>query len=162
MTGTAEQFIGDPNLNEAVTGSPFNTNFVRIEGGPKNLDLRTSVFAVSGKLSTVVRPTPMITQRSTYSRTGKAGDPVVAQQDVFALAPPAPATVTLDSNSPALGLTEGDSTGSWYAQSKSQPVVAKYLAIDRRQPLGHPHQYANRSAPSSDRPGGRFPAPRPT
>ncbi len=127
VTHASEQFIGDPNLNEAVTGSPFNTNFIRIEG-PNGLDLRTTVFAVSGKLSTVVRPTPMITQRSTYSRTGK-DTALVAQQDVFVLAPPAPATVTLDSNSPALSLTEGDSTGSWYAQSPTNPTLPNNLQV---------------------------------
>ncbi|MBX4355365.1 hypothetical protein K4G97_24580, partial [Mycobacterium tuberculosis] len=63
-TEGSEKFIGDPNLNERVTGSPFNTNFVRIEG-PNGIDLRTDLFAVSGKLSEVVRPTPLIPLRST-------------------------------------------------------------------------------------------------
>jgi hypothetical protein len=127
VANATEQFIGDPNLNEAVTGSPFNTNFIRIEG-PGNIDVRTTVFAVSGKLSTVPRPTPMITQRSTYSRTGKDAS-LVARQDVFALAPPAPATVTLDSNSPPLNLTEADSTGSWYAQSPTNPSLPATLQL---------------------------------
>lgn len=43
VTGSAEQFVGDPNLEEAVTGSPFNTNFIRIEG-PNGLDLRTTTL----------------------------------------------------------------------------------------------------------------------
>lgn len=127
LTGAAEQFVGDPNLNEAVTGSPFNTNFVRIEG-PNGLDLRTNVFAVSGKLSTVVRPTPMITQRSTYSR--KAGDSApVAQQDVFVLAPPAPGTAAVTSSTPALNMTEANSTGSWYAQSSANPTLPSVLQV---------------------------------
>src|SRR5690606_17138308 len=46
VTGASERYIGDPNLEEAVTGSPFNTNYVRIEG-PNGLDLRTELFAVS-------------------------------------------------------------------------------------------------------------------
>lgn len=127
LTGAAEQFVGDPNLNEAVTGSPFNTNFVRIEG-PNGLDLRTNVFAVSGKLSTVVRPTPMITQRSTYSR--KAGDSApVAQQDVFVLAPPAPGTAAVTSSTPVLNMTEANSTGSWYAQSSVNPTLPTTLQV---------------------------------
>lgn len=127
VTGAAEQFIGDPNLSEAVTGSPFNTNFIRIEG-PNGIDLTTTVFAVSGKLSTVVRPTPMITQRSTYSR--KAGDSApVAQQDVFVLAPPPPGTVALTSNNPALNLTELNGTGSWYAQSSTTPSLPTTLQL---------------------------------
>jgi hypothetical protein len=127
VTGSAEQFIGDPNLSEAVTGSPFNTNFIRIEG-PNGIDLTTTVFAVSGKLSTVVRPTPMITQRSTYSR--KAGDSApVAQQDVFVLAPPPPGTVALTSNNPVLNLTELNGTGSWYAQSSTNPSLPTTLQL---------------------------------
>jgi hypothetical protein len=127
VTGAAEQFIGDPNLSEAVTGSPFNTNFIRIEG-PNGIDLTTTVFAVSGKLSTVVRPTPMITQRSTYSR--KAGDSApVAQQDVFVLAPPPPGTVALTSNNPVLNLTELNGTGSWYAQSSTNPSLPTTLQL---------------------------------
>ena len=127
VTGSAEQFVGDPNLEEAFTGSPFNTNYIRIEG-PNGLDLRTTVMAISGKLATVVRPTPMITERSTYSR--KAGESApVAQQDVFVMAPPPPATVTLDSNSPALHLTEADTSGHWYAQSATNPTLPSNLVV---------------------------------
>ncbi|WP_247254282.1 hypothetical protein [Pseudomonas moorei] len=127
VTGSAEQFVGDPNLLEAFTGSPFNTNYIRIEG-PNGLDLRTTVMAISGKLSTVTRPTPMITQRSTYSRTAGSSAPV-AHQDVFVLAPPPPAKVTLDSNNPVLNLTEADSTGSWYAQSSTNPTLPSTLQV---------------------------------
>jgi hypothetical protein len=127
LTGAAEQFVGDPNLSEAVTGSPFNTNYVRIEG-PNGLDLRATTFAVSGKLSTVVRPTPMIAQRSTYSR--KAGDSApVAQQDVFVLAPPAPGTAAITSSTPVLNMTEANSTGSWYAQSSANPTLPTTLQV---------------------------------
>lgn len=127
VTGSAEHFVGDPNLEEAFTGSPFNTNYIRIEG-PNGLDLRTTVMAISGKLATVVRPTPMITNRSTYSR--KAGESApVAQQDVFVMAPPPPATVTLDSNSPVLNLTEADTSGHWYAQSATNPTLPSNLVV---------------------------------
>jgi hypothetical protein len=126
-TGQAERFVGDPNLNEAVTGSPFNTNYVRIEG-PNGLDLRTTLFAVSGKLSTVVRPTPVIAERSTYSRHAGASAPV-AQQDVFVMAPPPPASVTLTSNNPVLNLSEADTTGHWYAQSPTNPALPSTLQV---------------------------------
>jgi len=127
LTGAAEQFIGDPNIEEAVTGSPFNTNFVRIEG-PNGLDLRTTLFSISGKLSTVARPTPLITQRSTYSR--KAGESApVAQQDVFVMAPPPPASVTLTSSTPVLNLSEADTTGNWYAQSSVNPTLPTFLQV---------------------------------
>ncbi len=127
VSGAAEQFVGDPNLNEAVTGSPFNTNFVRIEG-PNGLDLRATTFAVSGKLSTVVRPTPMITQRSTYSRKAGTSAPV-AQQDVFVLAPPAPGTAAITSSTPVINMTEANSTGAWYAQSSANPTLPTTLQV---------------------------------
>ena len=127
VSGGAEQFIGDPNLNEAVTGSPFNTNYIRIEG-PGGLDLRSTVFAISGKLSAVVRPTPLITQRSTYSRRQGASAPI-AQQDVFVLAPPPPATVSLSSSTPALKLTEADTTGNWYVQNSINPTLPTTLQV---------------------------------
>ena len=126
-TGQADQFVGDPNLDEAFTGSPFNTNYIRIEG-PNGLDLRTTVMAISGKLSTLVRPTPIVAERSTYSRKAGSSAPV-AQQDVFVLAPPPPATVTLDSNSPVLNLTEADTTGHWYAQSATNPTLPSSLLV---------------------------------
>ena len=127
VSGAAEQFVGDPNLNEAVTGSPFNTNYVRIEG-PGGIDLRTTTFAVSGKLSTVVRPTPLIPQRSTYSR--KPGDSApVAQQDVFVQAPPAPGTAAVTSSTPVVNMKEADSTGSWYAQSAVNPTLPSVLQV---------------------------------
>ncbi|MGV8918010.1 MAG: hypothetical protein ACOH2R_09485 [Pseudomonas sp.] len=127
QTGASESFIGDPNLNEAVTGSPYNTNFIRIEG-PNGLDLRTTVFAVSGKLSAVVRPTPLVMQRATYSRHTEGSAPV-AQQDVFALAPPPPATLSLVSSNPALPLSEADSTGNWYAQAATNPTLPSTVQI---------------------------------
>ncbi|MNX44558.1 hypothetical protein D3C86_750500 [compost metagenome] len=127
VTGAADQFIGDPNLAEAFTGSPFNTNFIRIEG-PNGLDLRTTLMTISGKLSTVVRPTPIVAERSTYSRKAGASAPV-AQQDVFVMAPPPPATVKLDSNSPVLNLTEANTAGHWYAQSATNPTLPSNLLV---------------------------------
>ncbi|MDR0210430.1 MAG: hypothetical protein LBJ33_14830 [Pseudomonas putida] len=126
-TGASERFIGDPNLNEAVTGSPFNTNFVRIEG-PNGIDLRTELFAVSGKLSSVNLPTPLLPQRSTYSRHTDNGD-LRAQQDVFVLAPPPPAAVNLTSQSPSLPLTEANKTGTWYAQSTLDPTLPTTMTV---------------------------------
>ena len=127
VSGGAEQFIGDPNLNEAVTGSPFNTNYIRIEG-PAGLDLRSTLFAVSGKLSAVARPTPLINQRSTYSRKQGASVPI-AQQDVFVLAPPPPASVALSSSTPVLNLTEADTTGNWYVQNSVNPTLPTTLQV---------------------------------
>jgi hypothetical protein len=128
VTGASERYIGDPNLEEAVTGSPFNTNFVRIEG-PNGIDLRTELFSISGKLSTVERPTPLIPLRSTYSRHTDNGD-LRAQQDVFVMAPPPPATVSLTSQSPSQPLTEANGTGAWYVQSALNPTLPTTLVVN--------------------------------
>lgn len=127
-TGALETYIGDPNLSEAVTGSPFNTNFIRIEG-PNGLDLRTDLFAVSGKLSTVARPTPLIVQRATYSRETVNGQPQ-AQRDVFSLAPPPPGTAHfLDSAGSEIAMSEATATGAWYGQSRVNPTLPTQLQV---------------------------------
>lgn len=124
-----ETYIGDPNLEEAVTGSPYGTNYVRIEG-PNGIDLRTTLFAVSGKLSSLSRPTPVIPQRASYSReSGPSG--VVAQQDVFALAPPPPGTVTFtDTAGGTVALRESTATGNWYGQSTANPTLPANLTLN--------------------------------
>ena len=66
-TGQTETFIGNPNITEAVTGSPFDTNFVRIEG-PAGV-IETNLFSVSGKLSDPRDPLPLEIERATYRRT---------------------------------------------------------------------------------------------
>lgn len=47
-------YLGDPNVNHKVTGSPLGTNFFRVEGtniGGTNVNLiQTDLFAVEGKL----------------------------------------------------------------------------------------------------------------
>ena len=136
QSGASERYIGDPNLEEAVTGSPFNTNFVRIEG-PNGLDLRTTLFSVSGKLSEVVRPTPVIAQRSTFSRHSENGD-LRAQQDVFVQAPPPPGTAALISQTPNLNLTEANSTGAWYGQSALNPTLPLTLQVTADNQLAIP------------------------
>ncbi|WP_417615477.1 hypothetical protein [Oceanisphaera sp.] len=118
-----ETFIGDPNLLEEVTGSPFGTNFIRIQG-PGGIDLRTDLFAVMGKLSTdVILPTPARVERATYSRkNGVSG--VEAQQDVFLQAPPPPNTASFtDSSNVSVEMTEANTTGNWYGQSSSNPTA---------------------------------------
>jgi hypothetical protein len=148
-TGIAASYVGDPNLTEQVTGSPFNTNFIHVEG-PNGIDGRTDVFGITGKLSTVVRPTPTIVQRATYSRktggTGNSG--VQAQEDVFSLAPPPPGTSKfVDTDNADIAMTEANGTGSWYGQSTANPTLPvnlqvtadNHLAIPQNTPTTVPH-----------------------
>ncbi|WP_166359537.1 Ig-like domain-containing protein [Pseudomonas akapageensis] len=82
-TGVVETFIGDPNLSEAVTGSPKGTNYIEIQGpGPNGPKIRTDLFTVTGKLFDDRKQTPLEVERATYRRTG-AG----TQVEVFGKAP---------------------------------------------------------------------------
>jgi hypothetical protein len=122
-----ETFIGDPNLLEPVTGSPFATNFVRIEG-PGGIVAQTNLFAVSGKISTVVLPTPLVIERSSYSRSGLAT--TVAQQDVFAKAPPTSNPVSfVDANGTSIPMTDGDANAAWFGQSASDPTLPATITV---------------------------------
>jgi hypothetical protein len=90
-TGAPAGYLGDGATPHAVTGSPYNTNFVRIvavkgpsDGTPLSpLDVRDDQFTVMGKLATTggVR-----VERVTYSRSS-GGD---GSLDVFANSEVAP------------------------------------------------------------------------
>jgi len=137
-TMAQETFIGDPNLEEAVTGSPFGTNYVRLQG-PNGLDVRTELFAISGRLSsTVSGDTPLIPQRATYSReNGDTG--VVAQQDVFVLAPPPPGLASyVDTAGVTVAMTESTATGNWYGQSSANPELPASVSLSADNELAIP------------------------
>lgn len=79
-TGEVERFVGDPNLTEAVTGSPFNTNFVRIEGPPGTI--QTNLFTVSGKIYDDRKQIAAELERATYRRNSLG-----TRVEVYAKAP---------------------------------------------------------------------------
>jgi hypothetical protein len=127
-TGQQETYIGDPSLEEPVTGSPFNTNYLRVQG-PNGIDTRSDTFSISGKLSAVDLPAPALVKRATYSR-GSTSAGVVAHQDVFTMAPPPPGTANfLDSAGTSVTMTEANSTGSWYGQSTVDPSLPAVLQV---------------------------------
>ncbi|WP_409278080.1 Ig-like domain-containing protein [Pseudomonas defluvii] len=86
-TGASETYIGDPNLTEPVTGSPNNTNFVRIQG--PNGSIETTLFTLSGKVLDPRAQTPVELERASYQRTSQG-----TRLEVFAKAP-ADATLCL-------------------------------------------------------------------
>ena len=79
-TSASETFIGDPNITEAVIGSPFNTNYVEIKGPAGTI--RTDVFTVSGKVLDARKQTPAELERASYRRTSDG-----TRVEVFAKAP---------------------------------------------------------------------------
>lgn len=83
ITVGTEQFIGDPNVDHTVTGSPFGTNILRVEGPPgSNLDglghdfMETNLFRVSGKIYPQTIPTTLKVDKAIYAR--EAGQAYVA------------------------------------------------------------------------------------
>jgi hypothetical protein len=145
-TGQQEKFIGDPNLEEQVTGSPFNTNYLRIQG-PNGIDTRSDTFSVSGKLSAVDLPAPALVKRASYSR-GNSSSGVVAHQDVFTMAPPPPGTVNfLDSAGATVTMMEANSTGSWFGQSAVNPSVPATLQVTADNHLAIPTLLAPTTVP---------------
>ncbi|WP_455921032.1 Ig-like domain-containing protein [Pseudomonas putida] len=83
-TGASETFIGDPNLAEAVTGSPNATNFLRVSGPAGTI--QTSLFNLSGKIYDPRTQTAVDTHRITYRRTSNGGSPST-RIEVFASSP---------------------------------------------------------------------------
>lgn len=110
-------FIGDINIEQTVTGSPFNTNYFRIDGPQgSNLDgagndfIVSQLFSVSGKIFTGEVPTPVHVTRSTYERLGS--DQV--KIDVFAdSAPTSALTVDIGLLPPVQMVTDG--FGNFYS-----------------------------------------------
>ena len=60
------QYLGDPNIECPVTGSPLNQNFFRIErvetNGSRTLLAQTNLFSVSGKRVSAIAPPPPTNQ----------------------------------------------------------------------------------------------------
>jgi hypothetical protein len=128
-TGLTEFFIGDPNTPRQVVGSPFGSNFVRIQG-PGGIDVRTDLFTVMGKVfQGAPIATPLAIERSTYSRTTDLAGTVVAQQDVFVKTPPTSTVSYVDGNGATIPMTDADANGEWFGQSANDPVLPATVAV---------------------------------
>lgn len=149
----AETFIGDPNLTtnvdfggvatpvagEPVIGSPFGTNFLRIQGpaelpAASQIDVQTDLFAVSGKLFAATLPTPLAIERTDYTR-GLFGN---FQTDVFANAP---VVATLSFTDAALNTTamqDLNANGEFYGtDSVNAPVALSSIDVTATNPPGN-------------------------
>ncbi len=141
-----ETFIGDPNIDQFVTGSPFGNNFFRVEGpGIGGLTptapasscgadcIQTDRFAVSGKVFDGRLPTSVIVDRSTYSRDALGASHV----DVFATSPAAASLSFRDTLVP--GPTSvpmvGDGNGKFYGQ-EVPPSVPPFVIVTATDPTG--------------------------
>lgn len=136
-TGTVETFVGDPNLTEQVTGSPNNTNFVRIQGPAGTIE--TNLFTVSGKVLDNRAQTPVEIDRATYRRTdtgtrvevfGKSGNTSsLCFRESIALVPGPPL-------SPCLLNMTGDNNGLFFGQRQFTGNVPPVVVVTATNPTG--------------------------
>ncbi|MFD2642651.1 Ig-like domain-containing protein [Pseudomonas japonica] len=140
-TGAVETFIGDPNLTEAVTGSPNNTNFVRISG--PNGSIQTNLFTLSGKVLDTRAQTPVEIARATYRRTS-SGSGGTTRVEVFAKAAAGTtlcfresiALVAGPPQSPCLINLLGDNNGLFFGQRAFSGAVPPVVVVTASNPAG--------------------------
>ncbi|MGZ7457725.1 Ig-like domain-containing protein [Pseudomonas sp. Ma2-10] len=140
-TGTIETFVGDPNLTEQVTGSPNDTNFVRIEGPAGTIE--SNLFTLSGKVLDNRAQTHVDLSRATYRRTssgtgtstrvevfGKADNSsTLCLRETIALVPGPPPT-------PCLTDMVGDGTGLYFGQRVFNGPVPPVVVLTATNPAG--------------------------
>ena len=136
-TGTIDTFIGDPNITEAVTGSPFNTNYVEIKGPPGTIS--TNLFTVSGKVFDDRKQTPAELERASYRRTADG-----TRVEVFAKAPnnaslcfrETLALVPGTTPSPCLFDLMPDDNGLFFADHLSNDAPPPVIVVTASDPTG--------------------------
>ena len=140
-TGTVETFVGDPNLTEQVTGSPFDTNFLRITGPAGTI--QTNLFTLSGKKLDNRAQTHVELDRATYRRTTSGGNSNV-QVEVFAKADNSSTLCFRESIAlvPGPPLTPcqttllGDNTGLFFGQRLANGPVPPVVVVTATNPSG--------------------------
>ena len=124
IPATGEVFIGDFNVPHTFTGSPFGTNYFRVDGpvgsniGGTGIDfLQTNLGMIEGQLYTAPIPSPLVVDRATYKR-----DALGAQVDIFATATPA-ANLTISAAGnpgiPSTAMTKDAVTGRFFKRYNS-------------------------------------------
>ncbi|WP_454565068.1 Ig-like domain-containing protein [Pseudomonas sp. AIG] len=138
-SGGVETFVGDPNLTEAVTGSPFDTNFVRIVGPSAAGTIQTSLFTVAGKVLDNRQQTAVELNRATYRRTSTGGraevfakadsSSTLCFRETVALLPGPPPT-------PCQTSLAGDNTGLFFGQRLGTGAVPPVVVVTATNPAG--------------------------
>jgi hypothetical protein len=136
-TGATETFVGDPNLNEAVTGSPFNTNFLRITGPAGTI--QSNVFSLSGKVLDNRQQTQVEIDRATYRRTAAgvraevfakaSNSSTLCFRETVALLPGPPQT-------PCQTSLLGDNNGLFFGHRLGTGAVPPVVVVTATNPAG--------------------------
>ncbi|EJN36029.1 Ig-like domain-containing protein [Pseudomonas sp. GM80] len=138
-TGGVETFVGDPNLTEAVTGSPFNTNFVRIVGPSGAGTIQTTLFTVAGKVLDSRQQTHVDIDRATYRRTSAGvraevfakadSSSTLCFRETVALLPGPPPT-------PCQTSLTGDNSGLFFGQRLGNGTLPSVVVVTATNPAG--------------------------
>jgi len=138
-TGGVETFVGDPNLTEAVTGSPFNTNFLRIDGPSGVGSIQTNLFTVAGKVLDNRQQTHVAVDRATYRRTSAGvraevfanadSSSTLCFRETLALLPGPPPT-------PCQTSLLGDNNGLFFGQRLGTGTLPSVVVVTATNPAG--------------------------
>jgi len=138
-TGGVETFVGAPNLTEAVTGSPFNTNFVRIVGPSGAGTIQTTLFTVAGKVLDSRQQTHVDIDRATYRRTSAGvraevfakadASSTLCFRETVALLPGPPPT-------PCQTSLTGDNSGLFFGQRLGNGTLPSVVVVTATNPAG--------------------------
>lgn len=138
-TGGIETFVGDPNLTEAVTGSPFNTNFLRIDGPSGAGSIQTNLFTVAGKVLDNRQQTHVAIDRATYRRTSAGvraevfakadSSSTLCFRETVALLPGPPPT-------PCQTSLLGDNNGLFFGQRLGTGTLPSVVVVTATNPAG--------------------------
>lgn len=138
-TGGVETFVGDPNLTEAVTGSPFNTNFLRIDGPSGAGSIQTNLFTVAGKVLDNRQQTHVAVDRATYRRTSAGvraevfakadSSSTLCFRETLALLPGPPPT-------PCQTSLLGDNNGLFFGQRLGTGTLPSVVVVTATNPAG--------------------------
>lgn len=132
-TGAVELFVGDPNLEEAITGSPFNTNFVRIQGPAGSLESDQCIL--SGKVLDARPATALNVGHSTYSRTstGTRIDLFASSSDDAKLCY-RESLELIEGTSPCLHTLTGDGNGHFFASNPPSQGLPPFVVLTASDP----------------------------
>jgi len=121
-----EAFIGNPNVEHTITGSPFGTNFFRIERidaqGNTLSSQQSDLFAVMGKIFTTPIASPLKSTRASYVRDASGANIYVfAEADIVSNSPPALSTLEVSGAGINPTLMGTDGAGNFYAHLEVAP-----------------------------------------
>lgn len=129
----AELFIGDPNIDQLVIGSPFGTNFFRIEGpnigGPGVNVVQTNLFRIAGKVFTDPLPTPLVLDRAGYSRSATGID-----VSVFASSAPTATVEVSGLGIPPSTFLASDGAGKFFGMIRDLAAVPSPTTVTASRP----------------------------